>query len=278
MEEWFRIAAEAELGSTLKMALLRPEDGDTENARLLGVLHELKYPIVFVRPGTNLSKSASDAEVAANMQPLVADAAQRGFAVGLYSIPDVSGVPLRPAAARLLVASEGGQSIVAVKVTEANYGQSTLKFLEDPELAHLKIVQGWDPHVMRALQDGRNFDAAGRQRCGVTSGAMSLALWQYFHMFDCAGRDWEEFAMSQGAVTRLFAAMQDDPAKFANLQIAKFIMGLGEPLTAEISDEQVERVFTALESLPRDADRRRLARSLDLLGDGPYHERLARLT
>jgi hypothetical protein len=211
------------------------------------------------------------------MQPLVADAAARGFAVGIYSISDVSGVPLRPAAARQLVTGEGGRSIVAVKVTEANYEQSTRKFLEDPELAHLKIVQGWDPHLMRALQDGRKFDAQGRQRCGVTSGAMSFALFQYFHMFDSAGRDWNEMAAAQDAVTRLFAAMQDDPAKFANLQIAKFIMGLGEPLTATISDEQVERVFAALESLPRQADRRRLARSLDLMGDGPYHERLAKL-
>jgi len=211
------------------------------------------------------------------MQPIVADAARRGFAVGVYSIPDVSGVPLRPAAARLLVAGEGGKNIVAVKVTEANYEQSTLKFLEDLALAHLKIVQGWDPHIMRALQDGRKFDADGRQRCGVTSGAMSFAVFQYFHMFDCAGRDWDELAASQAAVTQLFAAMQKGPTKFANLQIAKFIMGLGEPITATIGAGQVERVFAALESLPRDADRRRLARSLDLLGDGPYHERLAKL-
>ena len=277
LEEWFRIAAEAEIGRTLKMALLRPEDGDAANSRLLAVLQELKYPIVFVRPGTNLPKTASDAEVAANMQPIVADAAHRGFAVGIYSISDVSGVPLRPAAARLLVAGEGGNRIVAVKVTEANYEESTLKFLEDPALAQLKIVQGWDPHLMRALQDGRKFDADGRQRCGVTSGAMSFAVLQYFHMFDCAGRDWDDLAASQAAVTQLFAAMQSDPAKFANLQIAKFIMGLGEPITATIGDGQVERVFAALESLPREADRRRLARSLDLMGDGPYHERLAGL-
>jgi hypothetical protein len=164
-----------------------------------------------------------------------------------------------------------------VKVTEANYQQSTLQFLEDPQLAHLKIVQGWDPHLAVALQDGRKFDAAGRQRCGVTSGAMSFALFQYFHMFDCAGRDWPELNAAQHAVSQLFAAMQDDPAKFANLQIAKFIMGLGEPLTATVTDAQVERVFTALESLPRDDDRRRIARSLDLLGDGPYHERLVKL-
>jgi dihydrodipicolinate synthase/N-acetylneuraminate lyase len=211
------------------------------------------------------------------MQPLVAEAARRGLAVGVYSIPDVSGVPLRPAAARLLVAGPGGENIVAVKVTEANYEQSTLQFLQDEKLAHLKIVQGWDPHLARALQDGRQFDAQGRQRVGVTSGAMSFALFQYLHMFDCVGRDWDELQAAQDAVTRIFAAMQDDPAKFADLQRAKYIMGLGQPLTGEVTSAQVERVFSALDSLPRPADRQRLARSLDLLASGPYHDRLSAL-
>lgn len=278
LDEWFRVAAEAQLGSTMKMALLRPEDGETVNVRLLELLRELHYPIVFVRPGTNLPAMSSDAEVAANMQPLVAAAARLGFAVGIYSISDVSGVPLRPAAARLLVVGEGGTNIVAVKVTEADYEASTRKFLADPELARLKIVQGWDPHFARALEEGRKFDAHGRQRCGVTSGAMSFAVYQYFHMFDCAGRDWDELRLSQAAVTQLFAAMQTDPAKFPNLQIAKFAMGLGEPLTASVTDAQAERLLAALESLSRAADRQRLARSLDLMGDGPYHARLAALT
>jgi hypothetical protein len=52
-------------------------------------------------------------------------------------------------------------------------------------------------------------------------------------------------------------------------------MGLGQPLTTTVSDEQVERVFTALELLPRADDRTRLAKSLDLLGDGPFHNRLS---
>ena len=71
--------------------------------------------------------------------------------------------------------------------------------------------------------------------------------------------------------------MQDDPAKFADLQRAKVIMGLGQPLTGKVEPAQIERVLAALEGLPRRADRARLARSLDLMGDGPYHERLAKL-
>jgi dihydrodipicolinate synthase/N-acetylneuraminate lyase len=274
LEEWFRDSAAAQLGGTVKMALLRPEDGIATNVRLLGLLAELDYPVVFVRPGRDLPADASDEQVTANMQPIVQEAARLGLAVGIYSIPDVSGVPLRPAAARLLVAGPGGENIVAVKVTEANYEQSTLRFLQDEKLAHLKIVQGWDPHLARALQEGRQFDVQGRQRCGVTSGAMSFALFQYLHMFDCVGRDWNELAAAQAAVSAIFAAMQDDPTKFADLQRAKYIMGLGQPLTGELKPAQVERVFTALEALPRAADRQRLARSLDLLETGPYHDRL----
>jgi hypothetical protein len=70
--------------------------------------------------------------------------------------------------------------------------------------------------------------------------------------------------------------MQDDPRKFADLQRAKFLMGLGQPMTGTVSNEQVERVFAALERLPRAEDRVRLAKSLDLLGDGPFHQRLSR--
>ena len=107
---------------------------------------------------------------------------------------------------------------------------------------------------------------------------MSLAIFQYRHIFESARRaDWDEVTDAQQAVTTLFASMQDDPAKFADLQRAKFIMGLGQPLTEEISAAQVERVFDALEQLPRAADRQRLARSLNLLEDGPFSSRLRQL-
>jgi hypothetical protein len=150
--------------------------------------------------------------------------------------------------------------------------------LADSRLHHLKIVQGWDPFLVRALQDGPLQDDWQRQRCGVTSGPMSFAVYQYLHILTAADRgEFSEAAAAQTAVTALFQAMQDDPKKFADLQRAKFIMGLGQPLTGAVSEGQVERVFAALESLPRPADKQRLARSLDLMGDGPFHQRLSAL-
>jgi hypothetical protein len=106
---------------------------------------------------------------------------------------------------------------------------------------------------------------------GVTSGPMSFAVYQYVHLLAAAERsDWDEVAAAQAAVTSLFQAMQDDPTKFADLQRAKYIMGLGHPLTAEVTNGQVERVLSALRGLSRAADRSRLARSLNLMEDGPY--------
>ena len=271
MAEWFLAAAKANMPSCLKTALLRPEDGEEANARLVDVLAKHDYRVVYVRPGTNLAKGATDDEVAANMQPLLAQIAAAGLAVGLYSIPDVSGVAMSADAAAKLVAGPDGNRIVAIKVTEADYDCSTRTFLEHPRLSGLKIVQGWDPHLARALKEG------GR-RMGVTSGPMSFAVFQYLHLLDAAEQgDWMEVAAAREAVSILFRAMQDDPGKFADLQRAKYIMGLGQPLTGEVKPEQVERVISALESLPRREDRRRLTWSLDLMGDGPLHARLKKL-
>jgi dihydrodipicolinate synthase/N-acetylneuraminate lyase len=276
---WFRVAARARLPGTIREVLLRPEDGGEANDRLVALAAELEYPIVFVRPGRDLPPRASDDEVAENLRPIVRAAAARGLAVGVYSIPDVSGLPLSTDATARLVAGPGGENIVAVKVTEANYEASTLRFLQDPRLRHLKVVQGWDPHLARALRDGPQFDDASRQRCGVTSGPMSLAVHQYLHILDAAGQgQWDEVAEAQAPVTALFQSMQDDPGRFADLQRAKYIMGLGHPLTGTVTGAQVERVFAALEALPRRDDRIRLARSLDLMGDGPFHARLSALT
>jgi dihydrodipicolinate synthase/N-acetylneuraminate lyase len=272
LAEWFRAAAQARLPNCLKTALLRPEDGEEANAHLVKVLAENDYRVAYLRPGNNLPKDASDDAVAANMQPLVQQIARAGLAVGLYSIPDVSGVPMSPEAAAKLNAGPGGKRVVAIKVTEASYERSTQRFLEHPALAQYKIVQGWDTHLARALQ-------AGGRRAGVTSGPMSFAVHQYMHLLAAAQRgDWNEVAAAQEAVSILFRAMQDDPGKFADLQRAKYIMGLGQPLTGQVSPDQVERVMAALESVPRQEDRSRLARSLDLMGDGPLHERLAKIS
>jgi dihydrodipicolinate synthase/N-acetylneuraminate lyase len=242
------------------------------------LLAELGYAAAFVRPGRDLSPLATTDEVVMNMRPAVQAIADAGLAVGLYSIPDVSGLVMTPDVAALLVAGPGGERTVAIKVTEANYGPSTLRYLEDSRLTHLKIVQGWDPHLARALADGPRFDAQRRQRCGVTSGPMSFAVFQYLHILAAAERaDWDEVSAAQAAVTRLFEAMQDDPMKFADLQRAKYIMGLGQPVTGTVSEEQYERVLVALADLPRAADRERLARSLNLMEDGPFAERLREL-
>jgi dihydrodipicolinate synthase/N-acetylneuraminate lyase len=279
LKEWFLVAAAARRGNAMLVALLRPEDGPQANRDLARLLADSGYDVAFVRPGRDLSPNADDTAVAENMRPAVEAAAEAGLAVGLYSIPDVSGMPLRPAAAIKLVQSPAGQRIVAIKVTEADYDSSTLAFLRDERLAHLKIVQGWDPHLARALRDGPRFDPQGRQRCGVTSGPMSLAMYQYLHLLNAAERgDWTEVSAAQEAVTQLFSAMQDDPRRFADLQRAKFVMGLGHPLTGTVTEPQWQRVISALRQLPRPADRRRLARSLDLMGDGPLHEELAALS
>lgn len=278
LASWFRCAAKMNTLNMTLIALLRPEDGIVANEKLLDLLVETGYPVVFLRPGTNLAVDASDKEVVENLAPLVAAAALRGLAIGLYSIPDVSGVALSPQATAQLASLEGGDHIVAVKVTEADYDRSTARFLAHPSLSRLKIVQGWDPHLSRALRDGPRFESSGRQRAGITSGLMSLAVYQYLHILCAAAEeDWEEVVRAQGPTTALFQAMQDDPLRFADLQRAKYIMGLGHPLTGEVGNTQVDRVLSALEDLPDGDDRRRLARSLDLMEDGPYHDRLAPL-
>ena len=104
---------------------------------------------------------------------------------------------------------------------------------------------------------------------------MSFAVFQYLHILAAAERgDWDEVSAAQAAVTRLFEAMQDDPMKFADLQRAKFLMGLGQPLTGTVSEEQYERVLKALADLPRASDRDRLARSVNLMEDGAFADRL----
>ena len=275
LEEFFAIAATANLGDCVKMALLRPEDGEEVDRQLIAVLKATDYRVVFVRPGTNLSPNASEDQVVTNLLPTVRKIAEAGLAVGLYSIPDVSGLAMSPEVAKRIVASEHGQSVVAIKVTEANYERSTLRFLQHPALTRLKIVQGWDTHIAAALQAGPKYSPAGLQRCGVTSGPMSFAVYQYQHIFAAAQQqDWAEVAAAQEAVSMVFRAMQDDPTKFADLQRAKYIMGLGHPLLGEVQASQTKRVLSALSACPRASDRKRLARSMAIMSSGPFHELL----
>lgn len=276
LREWFSAASEANVGDMMLTVLLRPEDGLKACAAMLDQLAELgRVPVVFFRPGNNLPTNASDNTVAEQLIPFVSAAADRGFAIGLYSIPDVSGVALSPAATTQICHGPGGERVVAIKITEASYENSTAKFLACEALSGKKIVQGWDTHLARALRDG---DMADRNRCGVTSGPMSFASLQYLHILKHANvKDWNEVALAQTAVNKVFASMQDDPMKFADLQRAKAIMGLGQPLSRELSEEQIGRVLTALQSVERPADQDRLARSLNLLGISPYAEKLQSL-
>jgi putative radical SAM enzyme (TIGR03279 family) len=114
LEQWYRASARAKLGGAVLTALLRPEDGDETNRKLAGLLAELDYTVAFVRPGRGISPQASSEEIAANMRPAVQAAAEAGLAVGLYSIPDVSGVPMSADVAALLVAGSSGDRIVAI--------------------------------------------------------------------------------------------------------------------------------------------------------------------
>ena len=272
LKEFFQVAAQHTPPGVQRMGLLRPEDGFGRNVELLELLKQLAYDVVFLRPGTDLDASCSDVEVAEQLRPLVEHANGLQLPVGLYSISDVSGCPLTAKAVRNLVEGPGGDAIVAVKVTEESYEQSTLTFLQQPALDHLRIVQGWDPHLARALRDGL---LTGTQRCGITSGPMSFAIYQYLHILAAASsHDWGEVELAQQAVTDLFQSMQDDPRRFADLQRAKYIMGLGHPICGQVTPAQVDRVLQALRDLSRDSDRDRLCRSLDLLGDGPCHSML----
>ena len=277
LREFFDVAAKVSPPTLQRMALLRPEDGLELNLEFLQVLKRLEYAVVFLRPGSNLEPDCTEDDIVEQLAPLVKHASELQLPVGLYSISDVSGVPLTARVAQRLVDGRGGDAIVAVKVTEASYDDSTLTFLEMAGLDHLRIVQGWDPHLARALQDGAKSGTqrSGTQRCGITSGPMSFAIYQYQHILDAASRqDWAEVQLAQQAVTEMFQSMQDDPRYFADLQRAKYIMGLGHPICGQISADQVERVMQALRQLTRRSDRDRLCRSLDLLGDGPCHATL----
>jgi len=278
LESWFLCAAAAETGSMRLIGLLRPEDGVDACENLMDVLCGSGYPIVFFRPGNDLPADADTTQVADSLAPFVEAAAKRGLAIGLYSISDVSGVTLTPEAVAELMQRPGGDHIVAVKVTEADYEASTAGFLAHTGLNNLKIVQGWDPFLSRALQDGPRFDKLARQRVGITSGMMSLALYQYDYMLQQAqAGNWAELERAQKAVTPLFSAMQDDPEHFADLQRAKYLMGLGQPILGRVTAVQVERLFEALNKVENREDRMRLSKSLDLMKDGPYHQRLLQL-
>lgn len=160
LDHWYRASAKANVGTTVKVGLLRPEDTREDNLRLIKTMKESGFECGFIRPGTDLPKGcATDQEVADNMRPLVQMIGDAGLAVGCYSISGVSGNQLTPDALANLVSGKGGDKIAAVKVTELDYESTTLKFLQHETLSHLKIVQGWDQNLCKAFIDGPKYDA-----------------------------------------------------------------------------------------------------------------------
>jgi len=75
----------------------------------------------------------------------------------------------------------------------------------------------------------------------------------------------------------MMRALQDDPTKIADLQRAKWAMGLGHPLLKKNEKKNSDRLIVAIEGQKNAGDRKRLAKSVNMMGDGPYADRLSKL-
>jgi dihydrodipicolinate synthase/N-acetylneuraminate lyase len=266
------------LEGTVKQALLRIEDPLIDNIRLIRELKDWDYGILWTRRGRNLPPEATDREVAEHLLPLAREAAENEMPMGVYSISTVDGAPLRASAARSLVERLGPQDakiLVAVKVTESDFETSTRAYLDEPALAKKKIVQGWDAFYARAIQAGEQPD--GSNRCGATSGAAACMVHAFREMHRLsAARDWDSLARLQKTVAAVFWSMQGaDKTRFPDLQIAKWVMGLGHPLTETRGGLQAERLLSVLEFTGRGPETRAdvllILESLLIMGNaGPY--------
>jgi dihydrodipicolinate synthase/N-acetylneuraminate lyase len=287
--QWLEIGSRVQLGKTNSQALLRIEDSLDENRTLLQALQNWNYAMVWTRRGSTLAADAGDEAVADAMLPLIELAIKHDMPIGLYSISTVDGAPLTVEAARLILQKLGkkhAQYVVAVKITEADFENSTMAYLREPAFRHKKIVQGWDEHYGRAMQVGHMAD--GSYHCGATSGAAACMVKAYRAMYQRAlQHDWAGLARIQKAVTAAFLSMQgEDKSIFPDLQIAKMVMGLGQPLTEERAMADGDRLVTTVEQLALQADTHEgaqlIAASLLLMdrtepGISPFYERLHRL-
>ena len=203
LEQWFRVAARAQLGrhrahgAAAAGRRRRGQSAAGEAAGGAGLCRRVRPArprlAAAMPPTSKLPRTCSR-----RCRPR----RRRAWPSACIRFPMSAACAMTPDAAAHARRRAGGERIVAIKVTEADYDASTLRFLQDPRLAQLKIVQGWDPHLARALRDGPEHDAQGRQRCGVTSGPMSFAVFQYLHILAAAERgDWDEVAAAQAAVT-----------------------------------------------------------------------------
>ncbi|MEM9674966.1 MAG: hypothetical protein ACFB15_17890 [Cyclobacteriaceae bacterium] len=245
------------LPNCIKQSLLRIEDPLKDNVSLLRKLQQLDYGIVWTRRGSQLLPKASDEEVADYMLPLVREATQMNLPVGIYSISTVDKAPLKVGAAKLLLQKLGDElarRVVAVKITEPNFENSTLTYLNDPVFVNKKIVQGWDEFYGRALREGT--DEEGVQHCGATSGAAACMVYAYQVMYQAAQKNqWDKLAQIQQVVSKVFYSMQGvDKNLFPDLQIAKWMMGLGHPLTESRSSDDAQPVLDTLAKLARSSN------------------------
>ncbi len=287
-EHWatLEIGGQAQLGKTSKQALLRTEDSVDDNHRLIAALKQWDYDIIWMRRGRSLPADADDETVAEHLLPTASSIIDAQMPLGLYSISSVDGAPLTVHAAGLLLQKLGRKRspyVVGIKITEPDFATSTLAFLHDPAFNQKKIVQGWDEHYSRALRAGHKAD--GSFHCGATSGAAACMVKAFRRMYQKAlVQDWNGLARVQKAVTAAFLSMQgSDKTVFPDLQIAKMVMGLGQPLTEERTLDQGEILVRKIEELSQDAETREgaqmIAASLLIMGKtekwtSPFYDRL----
>lgn len=249
------VAGEVEVNNCIKQALIRIEDPLEENISLINELKSWGYGIVWTRRGSNLPVGASDEIVTEHMLPLVRAAVRAEMPVGIYSISTVDGAPLTASAAKMLLSKLSpaeAQFLVAIKITEPVFENSTLQYLQEPAFDHKKIVQGWDAFYAEALQQGLRTN--GHNHCGATSGAAACMVYAYKAMYEATLKnDWEKLAAIQSVVSKVFFSMQGaDKSIFPDLQIAKWVMGLGHPLTDERTANDAARLLKTLHELATD--------------------------
>ncbi len=291
-EHWktLEIFGQADLGSTIKQALIRIEDPIDFNIELIGELKKWGYSVVWTRRGTNIKPAADDREVARHLFPLAKASAEAAIPMGIYSVSTIDGAPLKASAAAILLDHLGEKAsryLVAVKVTEPFFEDSTQEYLEEDTFKNKKIKQGWDSHYARALKAGIRPD--GTNQCGATSGAAACMVYAYDAMYECAAKEnWSCLISVQEMVNRVFDALQDkDRTRFPDLQIAKRVMGLGHPLTEERTLDTAEKFVEFIEELAKQHPNNRaiklIARSMIIMGDmgknrSPFYDRLYALT
>lgn len=272
------VAGELAMENCIKQALIRIEDPLDDNIALINDLKKWGYGIVWTRRGSNLPVGASDEIVTEHMLPLVKAAIEAEMPVGIYSISTVDGAPLTASAAKMLInklSPAEAQFIVAIKITEPVFEDSTLTYLQEPTFDHKKIVQGWDAFYAEALQQGLRTN--GHNHCGATSGAAACMVYAYKAMYEATLKnDWDQLAEIQSVVSRVFFSMQGaDKSKFPDLQIAKWVMGLGHPLTEKRAKEDAARLIETLHNLAAEESARPtlklIMQSLLLMDSYGYH-------